>query len=204
LEEQFFKLTWLLCSHYKGMLAAEQYVRDFGSFRTMPVSERVRDDDWWPIQDGGAVLVDGQRWGDGRDGVLPAFYRFVAVGCWNVGPVFSQMVFGAEREMARVFDVKDRTRGRSTDQLGPRNVHFDVPENMRPANEPCPYVMVARDITVNLFGSRVNVPWLDIAQALLSYERPRRVVLEERSRASSRLTDRRSRLTIVPLLPAPD
>jgi hypothetical protein len=88
LEEQFFKLTWLLCSHYKAMLAAGQYARDFGSFRTIPVSERVRDDDWWPIQDGGAVLADGERWGDGRDGVLPAFYRFVGVGCWNVGPVF--------------------------------------------------------------------------------------------------------------------
>jgi hypothetical protein len=94
------------------------------------------------------------------------------------------MVFGAEQEMARVFDVKDRTRGRSTDQLGSRNVHFDVQANMRPANDPCPYVMVARDLTVNLFGSRVDVPGLDVGHALLSNERPRRVFLEERRRAS--------------------
>jgi hypothetical protein len=174
IEEQFFKLTYMVAGHYKAMLCAEEYARDFASFRTIPVYERLRDDDWWPLLDGGAILVDATRWGPSQETVLPVDYTFVGISCINTGPVESQMAFGAERGMARLLDVKDRTRGRSTEELGSRNLHVLVPENMRP-DDGCSYVLVARDIAVKLFDGRADVPWLDVGHALTSDERPREV-----------------------------
>lgn len=194
IEEQFFKLTWMLCDHYKSMLCADQYGRDFGSFRTIPVPERHRDVGWWPIKDGGAVLVDAGRWGDCQDGVLPEQYTFVGISCLTTGPVTSQLAFGAERGMSRLLDIKDRTRGRSTEELGSRNLHSGVPATMLPANDPRSYVLIARDVTVKLLGARPDVPWIDVNKILLSGERPRRVVLQPEPRiVSPRSQTRRGR-----------
>lgn len=183
LEEQFYKLTWTLTSHYKAMLAAKAYVRDFGTFETITIP-RPQEDDTWQFE-GDAVLIDARRWGENGDRLLPAVYRSGAVSCWNMGPVTSQMAFAVDREMADLLDVKDRTRGRSTDQLGDRNLHFHVPPKMLAGRDPDSYVVIGRDRTVRKFETRANIPMLDVGYVLASSERPRAVVMHPRSKVSS-------------------
>src|ERR1700760_4962596 len=126
-EEQFFKLIWLLNEHYRAMLCAEEYAKDFGAFKTIPVPPRAANHPESPIEPANSVLVDGTKWGPNLDGVLPPSMQFVPISCINGGRRITQMTFGGEREMADVLDVKDRTGGRSTDALGSRNLHAGVP-----------------------------------------------------------------------------
>jgi len=43
-EEQFFKLLWLIDTHYRGMLLADRYVERFSSYRTYPVPDEMLQD----------------------------------------------------------------------------------------------------------------------------------------------------------------
>jgi hypothetical protein len=177
--EQLFKLTWMATGHYRAMFCADAYARDFASFRTVPVPTRHADEPWWPIETSGAVLVDASRWGRGLDGVLPRSGTFVSISCWMIGPNPSQMSFGAEREMTRLLDVKDVTRGRSTAELGSRNLHASFPSRIAAGLEPGIRVLIGRDVTESPFNTQAKVPRLDMLAALHSVEVPRRVELRQ-------------------------
>lgn len=119
-EEQFFKLLWLIDTHYRAMLLADRYVERFGTFRTFALPDSVLNDPDGPFEPRDAVMFERDL--DLVD-VLPSEFHFVGIGCLNAGVYTSHLRFGAETEMANLLRVKDVTGGLSTDRLGGRNVH---------------------------------------------------------------------------------
>lgn len=84
-EEQFFKLLWLLETHYRSMLLARVYPRNFSAFRPRPIPRT-------PLTD---QLFRGSSniWFDRDPGlrfVLPDNFRFVAVSVMRLGTLFSR------------------------------------------------------------------------------------------------------------------
>jgi hypothetical protein len=153
-EEQFFKLLWLINTHYRGMLLADRYANDFASFKPRPLPERFAAHPACPFEPEGTVLIE--RGHPDLQHVLPPRPRPVPISCWRLGPYFSMMTFMAEREMNRLLEVKDRTGGLSTDRLGGRNLHpwlGLLP--LRPPDSDC--AVVARDKRIPLPGSRASI-----------------------------------------------
>lgn len=197
-EEQIFKLLWLLNSHHRAMLCADAYLRDFGGYRTLPVPGKHASTPSWPIEPAGSVLVDFDRWGPNLDGVLPRSCRFLPISCWHVGDLASQITFGGEREMARLLDVKDRARGKSSDRLGARNLHAGAPDFMLPPNDDRSCVLIARDRADLATRSGAPLARLDVMQAVASAELPRHVELVTQNVSSHyRLSGRRHTSTVV-------
>ena len=122
-----------------------------------------------PFEDAGTVLID--RGKPDLEYVLPPRPRCVAVACWTVGVAhFSRISFMAEREMAALLDVKDRTGGLSTDLLGGRNLHpWLSPLPITGSDRAC--AAVACDKRVPIPGGRASVPAHDFAQAVTNEER---------------------------------
>jgi hypothetical protein len=174
--DQFAKLLWLLDTHYRAMLLADCYASDFARFRPRPLrlSRVLREDQaGFPFEPDGATLID--RGADDLLHVLPPRPRSVAISCWHIGKDFSAMTFMAEQEMRRVFEVKDRTGGLNTDQLGGRNLHaWLAPLPVRHEDRSC--AVVVRDKRVTLPGTAVRIPMHDFAQSALSIERHTRFV----------------------------
>jgi len=169
-------LLWILNGHYRAMLCARSYASDPLAHRLLAPSHSALHHPDSPIEPSGAVVVDG-NWGPHLDAVLPKSPRFVPISCVNGGRRISRMTFGGEREMAQVLHVKDRTRGRSTDLLGARNVHAGVPKQLlsRGADHGC--VLVARDRLLQAPGTNVRLAVLDVLQAILNQELPRKVTM---------------------------
>lgn len=169
-QEQFFKLLWLIDSHYRGMLLADRYATDFTSFRPHPLPPAVASHPDCPFEEGTLLIERGD--GDLRH-VLPPRAHFVPIAVWTARRDFSMIAFGAEREMFRVLAVKDRTCGLSTGRLGGRNVHpWLAPLPIHGPDRGC--AAVARDKRVPVPGSDVRIPAHDLAQALLNMERSAR------------------------------
>jgi hypothetical protein len=163
-EEQFFKLLWLIDTHYRAMLLADRYVERFGTFRVYPVPHSVLDDPNGPFEARDAIMFE--RSVDLLD-VLPPEPHFVGINCLTAGVYSSQMSFGAETEMARLLRIKDATGGLSTDRLGGRNVHawlYPV--------EACrgPYAGVVYDRRKPIGSDGATVAMLDVEQALSTAE----------------------------------
>jgi hypothetical protein len=176
LEEQFFKLTWLLSSHYKAMYCAASYADDFASFRTIQVPGAQGETGWWPIEPKGAVLVDASRWGPSQESVLPQESGRIGIHCINAGPSGSAMTFVADPDLLKIIEMKDRTRGRSTDRLGSRNVHVSVPDQLLPGGKPTTdWILIGRDRIASMPPFRCQVPLLDLNSALTCHEHPRPV-----------------------------
>ena len=93
--DQFYRLVYLIDTHYRSMLIAEMYRREFGSFRThpMPTSERYLD----AFTGSANILVERDL--DLPHRVLSASFTFVGISCWLVGASYLHLTFGAEREM---------------------------------------------------------------------------------------------------------
>src|ERR1700722_1749379 len=194
-EEQFFKLLWLLNTDYRSMLAAQHYYRDPGAYRLIAPTRKAIEHPASPVEAPGAVLIAGWQ-GRHLDSVLPASPRFVPVTCLNGRDTVTQMTFGGEQEMADVLAVKDLTKGLSTDLLGERNLHALVPPNFIPAGEDQPCVLVAKDRRIPVTDSEVAIPALDVHFALHNHERPRTVAMVPEGPPSSALLIPRSRLTL--------
>jgi len=166
-EEQFFKLLWLIDTHYRAMLLADRYVLDFAAYGPRQLPRKFAASPQCPFHDDGAILIE--RGPADLLHVLPAQFRFVAIECWTVGDYFSKMAFGAEQEMARVLDTKDRTGGLSTDRLGGRNLHaWLAPLSLPKPDRGC--AVVARDKRFDLPGSDASVAQLDVAHTLANIE----------------------------------
>jgi hypothetical protein len=166
-QEQFYKLIWLLDTHYRGMLLANAFAEEPARFRTlpMPMSEPEFADAFWGD---GNVLVEMSE--GTLDNILPARCRFVSLHCCILGSTRTEMIFGAEREMAAVLDIKGVTRGRSTDQFGQRDCHawlapLNIPEPLRGC------ASIAHNRVVTLPNSDAKVSALDCHQALFCGER---------------------------------
>lgn len=165
-EEQFFKLLWLIETQYRGMLLADRYVTNFGSFRMRSVPQGILEAPDSPFEPRDAYLLE--RSDDIRD-VLPPRHHFVAISCINASPRSSQLAFGAETEMGRLLRVKDATGGLNTDRLGRRNMHATVSGLKIGGTRD--YAAVAYDRRASIGSDGVFVARLDVTHAFLSLER---------------------------------
>lgn len=168
--EQFYKLQWLLDTHYRGMLLADLFARDPGRFVARPMPEDDPDlSEMFAAGDDG-LLVERPGWlitGDAAP-VLPPYCHPAVVHCMIVGERLSTMVFCAEREMERLLHTKAVTGGLNTYKLGGRNCHLwlaplDVPRSLRGC------AVVARDRRVK--AGLISMPLFDGNQAVFSGER---------------------------------
>jgi hypothetical protein len=179
-EEQFVKLLWLINTHYRGMLIAERYAADFGSFRPRRFPER-----FWSkggdelFERDGAVLIE--RGKPDLQQYLPDEAHCVPISCWRIGDYFSKQTFMAEQEMYALLEVKDRTGGLSTDLLGDRNVHPWLGLLPLP-HEDAMAAAVVRDQRLRLSGTNVAIPKLDVVLAQGDFESRIRVVGSVRDR----------------------
>jgi hypothetical protein len=166
--EQFYKLRWFLDTHYRGMLTADVYAREFSTFTTHKLAD-VGDviTDAFEIE--GGLLFE--RTDEFLQRVLPARSTFVAMHCWLLREdERTQMIFGAEREMERLLFVKGKTGGLNTNLLNERNCHIwlaplDVPRWAHGCG------IIARDRRVALKGTDVALGALDVNQSIFTGER---------------------------------
>jgi hypothetical protein len=164
-EEQFFKLLWLINTHYRGMLLADCYLEHFGSYRAYPVPDSVLHDPDGPFEAHDALMIE--RDPDLRD-VLPKRSHFVGISCINAGTYSTELSFGAETEMARLLRIKDETGGLNTDRLGGRNMHASIHPIPTGRGYDCGAVAYDRRKPVGSAGATVAM--VDVAQAITPCE----------------------------------
>ena len=163
--DQFYRLVYLVDTHYRSMLIADAYVRDFASFRTHPMPR------YGPYAEAftGTNNVLVERSENLPREVLPARFSFVAVHCLVLGERLSSMTFGAEREMHQVLEIKGGAGGRNSRALLPRNVHLSLPDFSWPeAYGNC--FAIAEDRCLVLPSSGHDLPYVDCVQAVLTSE----------------------------------
>jgi hypothetical protein len=170
--EQFYEMFWLLDSHYRAMLLADYY--HFDSSRMVTYAGRVKDLGWEDAFDGEEVTLLEAPDSLLKE-ILPANSTFTPVFCWVAGESLSQMIFGAEREMTRLLQVKAETRGLNTKRFGGRNCHVRV-EPLPVPRKYAEYAVIAEDRRLTLPNSPIDLPILDINQSLFGRERFRHVV----------------------------
>jgi hypothetical protein len=164
--EQFYKLWWFLDTHYRGMLMANEYARDPLRFRLhcLPDLPQVRMA--FELDDG--MLLER---GAGRmDAVLPRGFDFVSSECWLVGSTVTRLVFGAERQMCRLLEVKGATGGLVSSQLRGRNLHpwlAPLPLGRRLIDS----AAIVRDRALPIRGSRAAVGVFDLWHSVNTIER---------------------------------
>lgn len=181
--EQFYKLWWFLDTHYRAMLLAQEYVRDPLKYRHYPIPNTAVVRDFFESDE--CFLLDR---GSGRmREVLPPTFSFVSQECWLLGRKLTRMVFGAERGMRRLLDVKGRTGGLVSADLQGRNLHAYLGATMLERIDPkivqnC--VAVANDKSVEMGDGAARLAFLDITYALFSNERFTRLTPEEKAESN--------------------
>jgi hypothetical protein len=166
LQEQFYKLIWLLDTHYRATLFADLYAVAPSSFEHLG---RVRDTPWVTDRFESLALVRKPAAPDRR--VLPTSCHFVAVTCLVLGSQLTEMTFGAETEMQQVLEAKSITGGLNTEKLDGANVHYWL--------APIPLPMELHDcvgLAIDrrgspLAGTNIRIPAFDVDQALFVGER---------------------------------
>jgi hypothetical protein len=169
--EQFYKLQWLLDTHYQAMLLADAYAAEPSRFVTYPVSEGSVDLKEMFEEDNG-VLVERPPWLiSGSDApILPPYCRPVIVHCWVVGQRFTKLVFCAEREMERLLLTKAATCGLNTYKFGEQNFHLwlaplKVPKRLRGC------AAIVKDRRTRSRSGLTEIPLFDANQAVYCGER---------------------------------
>jgi hypothetical protein len=164
--EQFYKLWWFLDTHYRGMLMANEYASDPFRFRLHPIPDL-------PLVRAAFELDDGmllERGTDRMNAVLPQRFDFVSSECWLVGPTLTSLVFGAERQMCRLLEVKGATGGLVSRELRGRNLHpwlVPLPLGMRIIDS----AAIVRDRTTPVLGTRAAVGQFDVWHSVNTRER---------------------------------
>lgn len=168
--EQFYKLQWLLDTHYRGMLFADAYASDPSRFVThsMPTEATPQLREAFVSNDN--LLVERPLHfivGDAAP-VLPPYCHPVIIHCWIVGTRLTQMAFCAEKEMKRLLDTKGVTGGLNTYKFGEKNCHLwlaplSVPKDLRGC------AAIASDSKTD-FGL-AQIPLLDLNQTVFTGER---------------------------------
>lgn len=172
IQEQFYKLQWLLDTHYRGMLLADLYASDPGGFvhhapplRNEHFDEVFVGDHITLIERSEALLSE----------ILPPTCAFTPIYCWVIGNKLTQMTFGAETEMRRLFETKGDTGGLNTNRLNGRNCHIWLaPLDVNLSLRGC--AIIAHDQRVSLRPSSVAIPMHDFNQAASCQERFTRIL----------------------------
>jgi hypothetical protein len=172
IQEQFYKLQWLLDTHYRGMLLAELYASDPLGFvfhslpRNVPHIEEV-------FQGDNNVLIARSR--QLLDDILPGTWSPIAISCAILGEQFTHTTFIAEPGMEQLLRIKGETGGLNTNRLRGRNCHIwlaplSVPESLRD----CAAIVLDRRLPLQ--SAPVALPLLDIQQTILTSETIPRVI----------------------------
>ncbi len=120
-QEQFYKLLWLMDTHYRGMLLADRYASDpFGFIHRAPPVGNEGFDRVFAASN--LTLIERAK--SLLEEILPSTCTAVPIYCWVIGERLTQMTFMAETEMKRLLDVKGDTGGLNTDRLDGRNCHI--------------------------------------------------------------------------------
>lgn len=170
-QEQFYKLFWLLDTQYRGMLIADLFASSPASFvtHTMPATDLAISDSFI----GDSVLIE--RSDELIQQVLPEHFHFVPLFCWVIGEKLTEMIFGAEQEMARLLHVKGETNGLNTNRLNGKNLHLwlaplDIPMHLRGCSA------IVQDQRLKMPSSTAEIPILDVNQAVFCGERFKRTI----------------------------
>ncbi len=169
--DQFYKLQWLLDSHYRGMLFADAYLASLSQRRVMSIPQ---GQPWSDVfADGPNRLVS--RSDADLEAILPPGARGIQIECWLVRSGESRLRFRADDTMRRLLTIKGSTGGLNTDRLLPRNCHIwlaplPIPDDLRG------YAALAVDRRVTFKKAGIAIPILDINQAILTEERHQRIV----------------------------
>ncbi len=161
--DQFYKAIWLMDTHYRSMLLADRYVDNPSAFPSCEVDNPHKE----AFSDESVLLLTKPS--DGLSELLPVEHSPVLVRCVLLQNGFeTEMVFKAEREMRRVFDIKARTNGLSTDKLSGKNCHVFLGDMAisRLGNR----AAIATDQAVALPGREIKLSVVDVNLALLSDE----------------------------------
>jgi hypothetical protein len=168
--EQFYKLWWFLDTHYRAMLLADEYVSDPFKYPHYELPRTAVTENQFEFD--GALLVDrGPR---RMRGVLPPFSTFASAECWLISGHGTRLVFGAERQMERLLDIKGRTAGLVSEDLRGRNLHAYLGGTLLERTNPrivqnC--VAIVRDHAWITPEPQVRLALLDIQYALFGNER---------------------------------
>jgi hypothetical protein len=169
--EQFYKLQWLMDTHYRAMLLADVYAAEPSRFVTHPMPEDCVDLKGM-LEDNDGLLVERPlRLTSGHDApILPPYCHPVMVHCWIVGEKATSMVFCAEREMERLLLTKAATGGLNTYKFSEKNFHLwlaplEVPERLRGC------AAIVRDRRTRSESGLIEIPLFDANQSVYCGER---------------------------------
>ncbi len=167
IQEQFYKLLWLMDTHYRGMLLADRYASDpFGFIHRAPPVGNERFDEVFAADN--LTLIERSE--SLLNDILPPTCTAVPIYCWVIGDKMTSMTFMAEKEMKRLLDVKGDTGGLNTDRLDGRNCHIWLAPHALPASlRGC--AAIAYDRRAPLPPSKVAIPMHDFDQTLNNMER---------------------------------
>jgi hypothetical protein len=134
-EEQFYMMVRVLTAHYYEFLLGRGYAADFTTFRPRVVPQDLMAPYEGVYETHGAAMID--LGGRGIHDFIPRFTTFVPISCVTLGEQYtSELTYGAETDMAKVFATKAKTGGLSTDQLAGRDVHpWLIPEELQAYDE---------------------------------------------------------------------
>lgn len=165
--EQFYKIQYLLDTHYRGLLLAACYHDAPSSYSMTPMPS---DDPWlsevFEVAD--SVLVE-PRDRTFRD-VLPPQFTTSPYQCWLFGKRANTLVrlaFAADSAMQRLLEVKGRTNRLNTDKLGGKNCHIWLAP--LPIKQELRKCAIAKDRGWQIGSGQV--PYLDALQAINCQER---------------------------------
>lgn len=179
IQEQFYKLQWLLDTHYRGMLLADWYATNPLDFVLHSLPKHVPSlpkhvphiDEYFEGDNN--VLIERSR--QLLDDILPHNWSPIAISCAILGDQLTHTTFIAEPGMKRLLRTKGETGGLSTDRLRGRNCHIWLaPLNVPDALRGC--AAIALDRRRPLRSASVALPFLDVQQAILTRETVPRVV----------------------------
>jgi hypothetical protein len=167
IEDQVYKLQWLLDTQYRAMLFAERWVKGDISLPVRPL-DVTAPELAKAFCGSDAVIIEGRS--PSLSEVLPEAFTPSLLYNWLVtGPAenmrFYSLAVCLEQEMRRLLWMKATTNGCNTNVLDGRNSHVW----QRPLPLPDGCVVFARDVRYRVGDS--DVPALDVHHALRTDER---------------------------------
>ncbi len=167
--EQFYKLQWLLDTHYRSMLLADLYAHEPDCFTSHSMPKDDPDLEEMFFGEDNILVERPDRLITGPTApILPPYYHPVVVHCWIVGDRLTQMAFCAEQEMERLLHTKGVTGGRNTYKLDEKNCHLWLaPLNVSKPLRGCAAITQDRRKQLRL----VEMPLFDANQAVYTGER---------------------------------
>jgi len=158
--EQFFKMIFLIDTHYRCLNIARAYNETPENL--IPESLPALNSDLGPFQRGeNLALHIPPRF---TEWVLPRKSTWVTLTCFKFSGFGSDMRitgqhFLAEREMTSIIEQKGRDGSRSSDLLRGKNLHLAVPPTF--PNVLSGDAVIALDRTVNVMGTKLSLVDMD-------------------------------------------